>query len=86
MREGFLAPVAGARYLGYPVDDDLPRALKAYYEYCRRHRVPRYGTRGRHLVRREDLDRAVGYDPGAAERQLELRMLRADLPEQKRRA
>lgn len=81
--ESFVNAQQAASYLGYDVEGDRPRALRAFYEAARRCGLRKYRLGSKLLFRKSDLNRAVGGD----ERELPTpAMFKATLPEQKRRA
>ena len=49
-----------AEYLGFDVAVDRKRGLKQFYEFVRRHGVPKFHRGSTLLFRRIDLDQAVG--------------------------
>jgi hypothetical protein len=61
-REPFINSQQGAAFLGFNIDGDRARALRAFRAYVRRRKIPHY-RRGRTLLfLRSELDEAVRRD------------------------
>ena len=82
--EPFWNAQRAADYLGFDTAADRTKALKNFYDFVRRHRVPKYHRGSVLLFRQSDLNRAVGADDKREVSPIELRMMNAQLPEKRR--